>query len=86
LGANDFYPTAVSSLKHLLAPLPSPSPSTGASSAPYIITTKGKEFTLKLLERMGVDIPEAHVYGLGRSGGREGGREGGKEGGRRRRM
>jgi len=60
LSENDFYPTAVSSIKHLLSSHPPSSPST------YIVTTKGKEFTLKLLEGMGVAMPESCVFGLGR--------------------
>ncbi|GAB5036962.1 haloacid dehalogenase [Nannochloropsis oceanica] len=59
LSENDFYPTAVSSIKHLLSSHPPSSPST------YIVTTKGKEFTLKLLEGMGVAMPESCVFGLG---------------------
>lgn len=55
LASHNFYTEAVATVAKLLT---KPKPL-------YIITTKAKEFTIKLLKAVNLDVPEDRIYGLG---------------------
>ena len=56
LDAHGFYAPAVASVRRILA---------HNTVRVYIITTKGKDFAVRLLRAAGLGVDPAHVYGLG---------------------
>jgi phosphoglycolate phosphatase-like HAD superfamily hydrolase len=58
LGTNRFYTTAVQAVQSLVA-------ASSDTVKVYIITTKAKEFAVKLLAACNIAVPEERVFGLG---------------------